>query len=308
MGIGNLYDCFLWWFEFDCIGNSRNVCRKIIYAIQTTSELLNQNDQLFMILLSFDIEEFDMPFEYGKTIDFQDQIAISIEGTIAILDLLAKHNVKATFFSTVTFAINAKEVIQRIVNEGHEIASHGYYHSDFDTKHLKESREKLEELTNQKVIGFRMPRMQPVDEKEIFKAGYQYNSSINPTYIPGRYNNFAKPRTYFIEEEVLQIPASVTPIIRFPLFWLSFHNLPLGLYYNLCKITLKKDGYLNIYFHPWEFTDLNQKERFNFPGYVHKNSGKKMTERMDDLICKLVSNNNKFGTFKDLLIKIENKN
>ena len=261
-----------------------------------------------MILLSFDIEEFDMAFEYGKTIDFEDQIAISIEGTTTILDLLAKHSVKATFFSTVTFAINASKVIQRIIDEGHEIASHGYYHSDFDKKHLKESREKLEEITGQKVIGFRMPRMQPVDEKEIFKAGYKYNSSINPTYLPGRYNNFDKPRTYFIEENVLQIPASVTPIIRFPLFWLSFHNLPVWLYSYLCKITLKKDGYLNIYFHPWEFTNLNQKERFNFPSYVSKNTGEKMIERMDNLIVRMLANNSKFGTFKDLLKKIENKN
>ena len=261
-----------------------------------------------MILLSFDIEEFDMPFEYGKSIDFKDQIAISTEGTIVILDLLSKHNVKATFFSTVTFAINAPKVIQRIVDEGHEIASHGYNHSDFDKKHLKESREKLEEITQQKVIGFRMPRMQPVDEKEIFKAGYQYNSSINPTYLPGRYNNFDKPRRYFMEENVLQIPASVTPIIRFPLFWLSFHNLPLWLYTYLSKITLKKDGYLNIYFHPWEFTNLNQKERFNFPNYISKNSGEKMIERMDNLIATMLSNNTKFGTFKDLIATIEIKN
>jgi len=261
-----------------------------------------------MILLSFDIEEFDMPFEYGKAIDFQDQIAISIAGTIAILDLLSKHNIKATFFSTVTFAINASQLMQRIVDEGHEIASHGFYHSDFDKKHLKESREKLEEITGQKVIGFRMPRMQPVDEKEIFIAGYQYNSSINPTYIPGRYNNFNKPRTYFMEENVLQIPASVSPFFRFPLFWLSFHNLPLWLYRYLCKITLKKDGYLNIYFHPWEFTDLNQKERFNFPRFVYKNSEEKMIKRMDNLIVWMLSNNYKFGTFKDLLKKIKNKN
>ena len=30
-----------------------------------------------MILLSFDIEEFDMPFEYGKDISFENQIAVS---------------------------------------------------------------------------------------------------------------------------------------------------------------------------------------------------------------------------------------
>ena len=61
-----------------------------------------------MILLSFDIEEFDMPFEYERKIDFIDQINISIQGTNSILDILKKHQVKATFFSTATFAINAE--------------------------------------------------------------------------------------------------------------------------------------------------------------------------------------------------------
>ena len=169
-----------------------------------------------MILFSFDIEEFDMPFEYGRTISFDDQIKISIEGTSVILDLLQKHQIKATFFSTVVFAENAPNIISRIINEGHEIASHSYYHSDFKVEHLRESKEKLEKITNTKVIGYRMPRMQPVDENEICKAGYVYNSSLNPTYLPGRYNNFSKPRTYFKQDGVWQIPASVSPIVRFP--------------------------------------------------------------------------------------------
>lgn len=255
-----------------------------------------------MILLSFDIEEFDMPFEYGKTISFEEQIAISIQGTTAILDLLQKHNAKATFFSTVTFAINAPDVIKRIISEGHEMASHSYYHSDFKIEHLLESRLKLEEITNTKVVGYRMPRMYPVDEKEIFKAGYLYNSSINPTYLPGRYNHFDKPRTYFKQEGVWQIPASVSPIIRFPLFWLSFHNLPLWLYQFLIKWTIKKDNYLNIYFHPWEFTNLKQPQKFNFPGYVSKNSGIHMIQRFDKMLFWMNENNYKFGTFKDFLL------
>lgn len=258
-----------------------------------------------MVLLSFDIEEFDMPFEYNKDISFEEQMKISIQGTNSILDLLAKHAIKATFFSTVTFAINAPEVMKRIVDGGHEIASHSYYHSNFEVKHLKESKDKLEELTNTKVVGYRMPRMYPVDEIEIFKAGYLYNSSINPTYLPGRYNHFDKPRTYFKQEGVWQIPASVSPIIRFPLFWLSFHNLPLWLYQFIAKVTLKKDGYLNIYFHPWEFTDLNKPEKFNFPKYISKNSGNEMIERFDKLITWMKEKRHTFGTFKQLLEKIE---
>lgn len=258
-----------------------------------------------MILLSFDIEEFDMPFEYGKEISFEEQIAISIQGTHAILDLLQKHNAKATFFSTATFAMNAPELIKRILTEGHEIASHNYYHSEFKVEDLKASKLKLEELTGTEVIGFRMPRMYPVDEIEIFKAGYRYNSSINPTYLPGRYNNFNKPRRFFLQEKVWQIPASVSPIIRFPLFWLSFHNLPLGLYQFFAKQTLAYDGYLNIYFHPWEFTNLNQPEKFNFPGYVSKNSGADMISRFDALLQWMNQKHYTFGTFKDFMQKFQ---
>lgn len=249
-----------------------------------------------MVLLSFDIEEFDMAFEYGKTISFEDQINISITGTTIILDLLAKHRFKATFFSTATFALNAPEIISRIKNEGHELASHGYYHSKFELKDLLESRQKLKELSGLHITGYRMPRMMPVDEIEIEKAGYLYNSSINPTWLPGRYNNLHISRTYFKQGKVLQLPASVSPLLRIPLFWLSFHNFPLGLYKYLAKRTLKKDGYLNIYFHPWEFTDLKDQERYGFPGYVSKNSGKDMENRMDELMAWFNTNGYANGT------------
>lgn len=258
-----------------------------------------------MVLLSFDIEEFDMPFEYGKDISFSDQIAISRAGTISILNILDKFNVKATFFCTVTFAENIPDLIKRITENGHELASHGYYHSDFKIEHLLQSKLKLEELSGKEITGYRMARMMPVDEKEIEKAGYTYNTSINPTYLPGRYNNLNISRTFFIKDNVLQIPASVSPLIRFPLFWLSFHNLPLRIYKILSSWTYKKDKYLNIYFHPWEFTDLNDFERFGFPGYIRKNTGLKMAQRMEDLIAWMKVKNYSFGTFQNFINTIK---
>ena len=259
-----------------------------------------------MVLLSFDIEEFDMPFEYGKDISFKDQMDISREGTIIILDLLKKHQVKATFFSTAIFALNASDLIKRLVAEGHELASHTYYHSEFKNEDLLLSKQKLEEISDTAVVGLRMPRMYPVDDYEVERAGYSYNSSINPTYLPGRYNHFDKPRTYFKKQSVWQIPASVSPIIRFPLFWLSFHNLPLWLYKILVTWTLKKDKYLNIYFHPWEFTNLSDKNRFGFPNYVSKNSGAEMIIRMENLIVWMKIKNYKFCNFKDLILTFKN--
>jgi peptidoglycan/xylan/chitin deacetylase (PgdA/CDA1 family) len=256
-----------------------------------------------MILLSFDIEEFDMPFEYGKDISFDDQIEISTRGTNIILDLLKKNNFKATFFSTVTFAINAPKIIKRIKDEGHELASHSYYHSKFETEHLLSSKLKLEEIFGSTIFGYRMPRMMPVEEIEIENAGYVYNSSINPTWLPGRYNNLHISRTYFKQGRVWQLPASVSPF-RIPLFWLSFHNFPLKFYQYLVKRTYKKDGYLNIYFHPWEFTELGDKERFGFPAYVSKNSGEKMKARMDDLMDWLNRNGYKNSTIHEFMKNI----
>ena len=114
-----------------------------------------------MILLSFDIEEFDMPFDYCKNISMENQISVSEKGTEIILNLLQKHQIKATFFSTVVFAEKVPHLIKRIINEGHELASHTYYHSNFEIAHLKQSKDALESLSNSEVVGFRMPRMYP---------------------------------------------------------------------------------------------------------------------------------------------------
>ena len=257
-----------------------------------------------MVLLSFDIEEFDMPFEYQGKISFEDQISISQIGLTRILDLLKKHNVKATFFSTVIFAENSKDLISLLLQEGHELASHTWFHSEFEVKHLKESREKLEELFSTNVTGLRMPRMMPVDQTDVENAGYLYNSSVNPTFLPGRYNNLKVSRTYFKEGKVTQIPASVSPNFRIPLFWLSFHNFPLSFYKKLSSDTLKKDHYLNIYFHPWEFAEIKNPD-FKLPKFTIKNSGNEMLERFDNFVGWLKSKDYQFGTFQQFYKSIE---
>lgn len=235
------------------------------------------------LALSFDIEEFDMPFEYGGEISFAEQISISRAGTENILKLLKKHNITATFFSTVVFAHNNRDLIEKIVAEGHEIASHTWFHSNFKEEHLRESREELEKISGQHVVGLRMPRMREISATAVAGAGYLYNSSVNPTYLPGRYNNLKISRTLFMQGKLQQIPASVSPLFRIPLFWLSFHNFPLALYQSLSLRTLKKDGYLNIYFHPWEFADISCK-KFKLPAFTTRNTGEKMVLRFGQFL------------------------
>ena len=252
-----------------------------------------------MIYLSFDIEEFDMPKEYGYDIAFERQIAISRKGLTAILDLLKKHQMHATFFSTVVFAQQVPDLINRLIEEGHELASHTYYHSDFENEHLKRSKEALEQQFGVTVEGLRMPRMLEVSAEEVKKAGYRYNSSVNPTFLPGRYNKLHVPKHFFNENGLWQIPAAVS-WFRFPLFWLSFHNLPLWLYKFLLKRSVKSIGYAALYFHPWEFTDLHQKE-FNFPAYVMRNSGEKMIARFDSLLTFIKQQGWKTGLYKEMI-------
>jgi len=251
-----------------------------------------------MVLLSFDIEEFDMPLEYKGEISFEEQLSISRKGLQKILALLKKYEAKATFFSTVIFAENNKDLIVQLLNEGHELASHTWFHSKFENADLKKSRERLAELFHTKVTGLRMPRMMKVDENEVEKAGYSYNSSVNPTFLPGRYNNLKVSRTYFKEGNVIQIPASVSPNFRIPLFWLSFHNFPLNFYKKLAKDVLKKDQYLNVYFHPWEFADIKD-QKFKLPGFTTKNSGEEMVQRFDEFLSWLKKSGYQFGTFQE---------
>ena len=251
-----------------------------------------------MIFLSFDIEEFDNPFPCSQHLTFERQMSISVEGAERILDLLSRHQVAATFFCTANFAVHAPQLIERMVNEGHEVASHGYFHNRFEPVHLRQSREALEKLAGHPVTGFRMPNMGAVSIDDLVNAGYSYNSSLHPTYLPGKYNNFTKPRRIFREGALYQIPASVSPVVRLPLFWLALHNYPLPFYKMLAKASLEKDGYLNLYFHPWEFIDLKQ-SGLDLPSYVKRNAGEAMSARLGEVIAFFRAANESFGHLRE---------
>lgn len=255
-----------------------------------------------MVLLSFDIEEFDLPTEYGQSIALEEQMRVSSQGLERILEVLEQERVVATFYSTVVFMEHLDESLRlRLLSGGHEIASHGVAHSRFSPEDYARSRERLRVLTGQDVVGFRMARMQPVDHMALVEAGYLYDSSLHPTWLPGRYNHLDKPRLPYIAPNGLwMLPASVVPRIRVPLFWLSMHNMPLGLYMRLMSYTARHDGYLNTYYHPWEFADLRSLP-YQLPSYILRHSGRALQQRLSRLIGHLRSRGLDFGTTQDYL-------
>lgn len=254
-----------------------------------------------MVLLSFDTEEFDVPREHGVDISLGEGMRVSVDGTRKILDCLKANGVKATFFCTGNFAEQAPDVIHRIVKEGHEVACHGVDHWRPKADDVFKSKEIIERISGVQVSGYRQPRMFPVSDSDIEKAGYRYNSSLNPAFIPGRYMHLTAPRTYFMKRSVMQIPASVTPCMRFPLFWLALHNLPERLYHVLVRRVLRHDGYFVTYFHPWEFYDLQAHREYKMPYIIRKNSGDAMVGRLNRLIKMLKARGEEFITFNDFV-------
>ena len=93
---------------------------------------------------------------------------------------------------------------------------------------------------------------------------------------------------------IWEVPASVLPLVRFPLFWASFHILPLPLYLAACRLALAADGLLTLYFHPWELAELEEPQ---FPRWLRRRSRPQRIARMERLVRWL----GEVGSFRTIL-------
>jgi peptidoglycan/xylan/chitin deacetylase (PgdA/CDA1 family) len=233
------------------------------------------------IMLTFDVEEFDLPREYGLEIKDEEMYKISFDGLKNLLKIL---NVRSTFFVTANFAKKYPELIKGI-SEKHEIGLHGDEHKDNYLelneeeveKKLKKSKSEIEKITGKKIKGFRAPRLQFDKYRVLKKLEIEYDSSYIPSYMPGRYNNIFGTRKRFIKENVKVIPLSVIPVLRIPMAWYVFRNL--GLKFGKFGTKLNKE--ICLVFHPWEFTDLS---KFNVLKLIKRNTGSKMLKMLKDYI------------------------
>lgn len=252
-------------------------------------------------LISFDVEEFDLPEEFGVAVSPEDRAGVSADGMARLLSVLDRFpGVRVTFFTTVNFARMNPEIFRRMTGSGrHEIASHGVSHSTFGPDDLAESKRILEELSGQPVVSFRPARLAPVSKEGILKAGYRCESALNPVWLPGRYNNFTASLRPFREAcGLLQIPVSAVPVIRFPLFWLSFKNLPLPLYLTGASTAIRSVGFFNLYTHPWEYSEKAREARWHIPSYITRHAGDAMAVRLERLL-RYLEGQGEFVTFSE---------
>lgn len=273
-----------------------------------------QRAGLPVALLSFDAEEFDIPLEYGRAISPEDQMRIGAAGTQRVLHLLRELSselqrpIKSTFFFTGALADRHPELVRCALADGHELASHAYDHGRFAPGDLRRSKLAIEAVAGApgSVTGFRMPRMAPCEPALIAAAGYTYNSSDHPTWLPGRYNHFGHPRTIYQHATaggpLVQLPASVSPLIRWPVFWLAFKNQPLWATKLASSACLRVDGYAAYYFHPWEFCDLGAEaaDGYGLPRFVRRRDGAALCARLRALV-RWLARRATFGTYQELV-------
>ncbi len=112
--------------------------------------------------------------------------------TNRVLDLFAGHDIKATFFTLGWAAEQAPGLVRRIVNEGHELAAHGYAHVRICGQTPQEFREDvrrakgaLEDAAGVAVRGYRAPTFSIGTETLwaypiLVEEGFAYSSSVYP--------------------------------------------------------------------------------------------------------------------------------
>jgi len=117
--------------------------------------------------------------------------------------------------------------------------------------------------------------------KDLHYLGFIYDSSIHPTFIPGRYMNLFKKRKIHKVGKIIEIPPSVLPLIRLPIFWLAFKNLPKFYARFFIKMNFFFSDYTMLVFHSWEFANL---EDIKIPRFIKRKHGKEMLRSLEDFI------------------------
>ena len=145
--------------------------------------------------MSVDIEEYFQVGAFERTISRGDWDAIAsrvVSNTSRVIDLYAESGTKATFFILGWVAERHPDLIRRIVDGGHEVASHGYGHDRVTTftpeqfkSDLQHTKALLEAASGVAVRGYRAPSFSICKDNAwalqvLADEGYAYSSSVAP--------------------------------------------------------------------------------------------------------------------------------
>ncbi|MBY0521006.1 MAG: DUF3473 domain-containing protein [Sphingomonas sp.] len=233
--------------------------------------------------LSVDVEDWFQVGAFETVIDKADWDGLTprVEGnTDAVLALFAESGVKATFFTLGWIAKRYPAMIRRIVDQGHEIASHGWDHqrvftmtADRFRADLQVARDTIEDAAGVAVTGYRAPSFSidqrtPWAHRVLADAGYAYSSSVAPV-VHDHYGWPDAPKFATCPvpgAELIELPITIARVAGRPIATGGgFFRLFPGAFTHQAIERLNADGRPAIfYFHPWDM-DPGQPRVANAP-------------------------------------------
>lgn len=146
--------------------------------------------------LTIDVEDYWSIFsrDWLHT-DIEPSDAV-VRNTEWFLEILARYNVKATFFVLAEVAKKFPSLIKKIAADGHELAVHGFSHrqifkltEDEFRREVSDCRKLLEDIASIAVFGHRAPAFSVTPTTKwalevLVQEGFKYDSSVFP--ISGR--------------------------------------------------------------------------------------------------------------------------
>ncbi|PKN78416.1 MAG: hypothetical protein CVU48_08345 [Candidatus Cloacimonetes bacterium HGW-Cloacimonetes-1] len=262
------------------------------------------------VIFTIDVEDYYHILDVPGTprISDWDQIPSRVEyGFNRLLDLLVSRNQHCTMFFLGYIARRFPDLVKRAREHGHEIASHGMYHTmvskqtaaQFATD-ATDSRQLLEDLCGTAVTGWRSAGFSPNLQtswyfEELVKSGYRYDSSLVPNRTQHQSLGSVQLAPYPIHTpsgRLLEFPISVATIagrqvnmfgggyLRFFPAWLIAQQAR--------KVRAERP--LIVYIHPRELDPGHPKLRMNAlrhcKSYINMNSvPAKLHLLLDNSVC-----------------------
>jgi polysaccharide deacetylase family protein (PEP-CTERM system associated) len=191
-----------------------------------------------------------------------------------LLEFLAERDVTGTFFVVGWLAEQEPGMVRRIADAGHEVGSHSYEHELVGRlgpgpfrESVRRSKDVLEDLTGEAVLGYRAPSFSIVPGLEwafdvLLEEGYRYDASLFPVSQHPTYGYpSAGPDPYWIDQPSGQLAEFPATTAR-----LAGQLLPAsgGAYFRILPYSLVRRGLRQaerrnapgmFYIHPWEMDD-----------------------------------------------------
>ncbi len=257
--------------------------------------------------LSVDVEDWFQVGAFENVIarGEWDSIKTRVEDNVyRVIDLFAEADVSATFFTLGWVAKRHPNMIRRIVDAGHEIASHGYDHARVFTftrpefaEDIRKAREILEDCAGVKVTGYRAPSFS-IDQRtpwafaELAEQGYAYSSSVAPV-VHDHYGWPEAPRFAFRPlpwSSMIELPVTTAMLggRRVAAGGGGFFRvLPYAFSRWAIRQVNRTEGRPAVfYFHPWE-VDPDQPRVAHAPlrsRFRHYTGLTKMAGKLNDLV------------------------